>query len=52
MSAFRFKTLSQQRLEYLESLKRPLTDEESELLYRAMHSASEYERRQRRRQAA
>lgn len=47
MTVFRFKTLSEQRLEYLESLKRPLTNEESELLYKVMHSVSEHERRQR-----
>lgn len=33
-----FKTVAQQKLEWLESLDRPLTDEESEALKRAMHA--------------
>ena len=37
-SAFRIKTPSEQRLEWLESLKRPLTDEESAELQRALHA--------------
>ena len=37
-SAFVFKTLAEQRLEYLESLKRPLTDEESDELRRSLHA--------------
>lgn len=42
--SFEFKTRSQQQLEYLESLKRPLTDEESEQLQRSMHAVYEYKR--------
>lgn len=37
-SAFVFKTLAEQRLEYLESLGRPLTDEESDELRRSLHA--------------
>jgi hypothetical protein len=33
-----FKTMSEQKLEWLESLGRPLTDEESEELQRALHA--------------
>lgn len=32
------KTASEQRLEYLESLRRPLTDQESDELRRALHA--------------
>lgn len=35
---FRFKTLAEQRLEYLEGLGRPLTDEESNQLQRSLHA--------------
>jgi hypothetical protein len=45
MNAFQFKTRSQQRLEYLEGLKRPLTDEESAELQRCFHAVYCYERR-------
>ena len=45
MSAFRFKTISEQKLEYLEGLRRPLTDEESEELRRALHAVYTYKRR-------
>lgn len=37
-SAFAFKTRSELALEHLESLKRPLTDEESDQLRRALHA--------------
>lgn len=37
-SAFVFKTLAEQRLEHLESLNRPLTDEESDELRRSLHA--------------
>lgn len=37
-SAFVFKTLAAQRLEHLESLNRPLTDEESDELRRSLHA--------------
>lgn len=33
-----FKTISEQKLEYLEHLARPLTDSESDELKRAMHA--------------
>lgn len=45
MNAFAFKTRSQQRLEYLDGLKRPLTDEESADLQRCLHAIYERERR-------
>ncbi len=35
---FRPKTIAEQRLEHLEGLKRPLTDEESEQLRRSLHA--------------
>lgn len=37
-SAPRIKTPSEQRLEWLEGLKRPLTDDESRELQRALHA--------------
>lgn len=42
---FAIKTPSQQRLEWLESLKRPLTSEESDELRRAMHAVYCHQRR-------
>lgn len=33
-----YKTISQQKLEHLQSLRRPLSDEESDELRRAMHA--------------
>jgi hypothetical protein len=36
--SFAFKTLSEQRLEWLESLRRPLTNQESDELRRALHA--------------
>jgi hypothetical protein len=33
-----FKTMAEQKLEWLESLDRPLTDEESEELRRSLHA--------------
>ena len=45
MSAFRFKTRSEQRLEYLENLRRPLTDAESEELQRCLHAVYCYRRK-------
>lgn len=47
-SAFVFKTLAEQRLEYLESLRRPLTDEESDELRRSLHSVYCFRRNQER----
>lgn len=38
MSALRIKTPAEQRLEWLESLQRPLTDEESDQLRRSLHA--------------
>jgi alpha-ketoglutarate-dependent taurine dioxygenase len=38
MNAPVFKTMSQQRLEWLESLNRPLSDDESDELRRALHA--------------
>lgn len=38
MSSPSFKTRSEQKLEWLESLDRPLTDEESNELHRALHA--------------
>ena len=35
---FTFKTYSEQRLEWLKTRNRPLTDEESDELYRALHA--------------
>lgn len=40
-----FKTISEQRLEWLESLERPLSDAESDELRRAMHAVYEHNRR-------
>jgi len=37
-SAFTFKTLAEQRLEYLENLRRPLSEAESEELRRSLHA--------------
>lgn len=42
-----YQTRSEQKLEFYKSLTRPLTDEESDELYRAMHAVYEHERRQR-----
>jgi hypothetical protein len=39
------KSISEQRVEYFETLKRPLTDNESEELRKAMHAAYCYRRR-------
>jgi hypothetical protein len=36
--SFQFKTRAEQKLEYLESLNRPLTDDESDDLRRSMHA--------------
>jgi hypothetical protein len=44
-SVFRVLTPSEQRLEHLRSLKRPLTDAESDDLRKAMHAVYEYQRR-------
>lgn len=41
------KTRSEQRLEWLESLRRPLSDQESEELQRCLHAVYERNRRQR-----
>jgi hypothetical protein len=38
MIGVRIKTAAEQRLEYLENLRRPLTDSESDELRRAMHA--------------
>lgn len=38
MNAPAFKTRSEQKLEWIESLDRPLTDEESDELRRAIHA--------------
>jgi hypothetical protein len=46
MSVLIIKTKSQQKLEYFETLKRPLTAEESDDLQRTMHSVYAYERTQ------
>lgn len=45
--SFLFKTRAQQRLEYLEGLKRPLSDNESEELRRCLHAVYCYERKRR-----
>lgn len=45
MTAFNYMTRSEQRLEQLKALKRPLTDAESEELARVMHAVYERERR-------
>lgn len=47
MNALRIKTAAEQRLEYLEGLKRPLTDEESAELMRAIHAVYCYRRKHR-----
>lgn len=47
MTAPVLKTKSEQKLEYLMGLRRPLTDRESDELRRSMHAAYECERRQR-----
>jgi len=46
MSSFMFKTLSEQRVEYLQSLQRALTDEESKQLEKALHAIYMRKRRQ------
>lgn len=38
MNALAFKTRAEQKLEWLESLGRPLTDEESDQLRRTLHA--------------
>lgn len=48
MNALRIKTPSEQKLEWLESLKRPLSDEESAELQRCLHAVYCREWRQRR----
>lgn len=45
MNAPAFKTRSEQRLEWLEGLKRPLTDIESDELRRCLHATYEHDRR-------
>lgn len=40
-----YKTIAEQKLEYLERLQRPLTDSESDELKRAMHAVYMRERR-------
>jgi hypothetical protein len=40
------KTVAEQKVEYFSSLRRPLTDAESDELRRAMHAAYERRRRQ------
>lgn len=40
-----YKTISEQKLEHLQSLKRPLSEEESDELRRAMHAVYCHERR-------
>lgn len=40
-----FKTRAEQRLEWLEGLDRPLTDEESDMLRRSMHAVYCFKRR-------
>jgi hypothetical protein len=47
MNAPRFKTRAEQHLEWLDSLSRPLTDEESEQLRRSLHAVYCHNRRQR-----
>jgi hypothetical protein len=42
-----YKTRAQQRLEWLESLQRPLTEEESDLLRRSLHAVYNLNRRRR-----
>jgi hypothetical protein len=45
VTAFRWKTRSQQRLEWLESLNRPLSENESDELRRALHATYVHEQR-------
>lgn len=45
--AWRPLTQAEQRLAYLEGLKRPLTEEESDDLRRAMHAVYVYQQKQR-----
>lgn len=45
MNAPVLTTKAEQRLEYLKSLKRPLSDKESDQLRRSMHAVYERERR-------
>ena len=45
MIAPQFKTRAEQKLEWLESLRRPLTDEESRELHRCLHAVYERNRR-------
>jgi hypothetical protein len=45
MTAFHFKTKAEQHLEYLESLNRPLSDQESDELRRTLHAVYERNRR-------
>lgn len=40
-----YKTISEQKLEHLQSLKRPLSDDESDDLRRAMHAVYCHERK-------
>ncbi len=42
MSALIPKTRAQQRLEWLESLDRPLTEDESDMLRRSLHAVDTY----------
>jgi hypothetical protein len=42
---FGYKTRSEQRLEWLKTRKRPLTDEESDELYRVLHAIYVRDRR-------
>jgi hypothetical protein len=42
---FTYKTRSEQRLEWLKTRKRPLTDEESDELYRVLHAIYVRDRR-------
>jgi hypothetical protein len=45
MNAPKLLTKAEQKLEYLKGLHRPLTDQESDELRRAMHAVYEHERR-------
>ncbi len=45
MSALVIKTPAEQKLEWLESLRRPLTDAESDELRRSLHATYCYRRR-------
>jgi hypothetical protein len=42
---FAYKTRSEQRLEWLKTRERPLTDEEGDELYRCLHAIYERDRR-------